>query len=77
MTPGKLPRDISGQDFSRLLTRLGFVLTRQRGSHMVFFRATPPTTLVVPDQKVLKVGLLRKLIDQAGLTLDEFIELLD
>jgi hypothetical protein len=39
-------------------------------------RADPPTTLVVPDHRVLKVGLLRKLIDQAGLGTDEFIELL-
>jgi len=76
VTPGKLPRDISGEDFARILLQLGFVLTRQRGSHMVFFRALPPTTLVVPAHKVLKIGLLRKLIDQAGLTPDEFIELL-
>jgi hypothetical protein len=43
---------------------------------MVLFRAVPPTTLVVPDHPALKVGLLRKLIDQAGITSDEFLELL-
>jgi hypothetical protein len=43
---------------------------------MVLFRADPPTTLVVPDHKTLKVGLLRKLVDQAGLTTEEFLELL-
>jgi hypothetical protein len=43
---------------------------------MVLFRAEPPTTLVVPDHKVLKIGLLRKLIDQANLTVEEFTELI-
>lgn len=43
---------------------------------MVLFRPAPPTTLVVPDHDVLKVGLLRKLIEQFGLTTEEFLELL-
>lgn len=76
MSPGKLPRNISGQDFRKAVARTGFEFRRQRGSHMVLFRAAPPTTLVVPDHDVLGPGLLRKLIDQVGLTTDEFIELL-
>jgi predicted RNA binding protein YcfA (HicA-like mRNA interferase family) len=55
---------------------VGFLFKRQRGSHIVLFREQPPTTLVVPDHDSLKVGLLRKLIDQAGLTVDEFLTLL-
>ena len=43
---------------------------------MVLFRPEPATTLIVPVHDVLKVGLLRKLIDQAGLTAEEFLELL-
>lgn len=43
---------------------------------MVLFRADAPTTLVVPDHAALKPGLLRKLIEQVGLTTEEFIELL-
>lgn len=76
MTPGRVPRNVSGQDFSRAVARIGFELRRQKGSHMVLFRAEPPTTLVVPDHKVLKIGLLRKLIDQANLTVEEFTELI-
>ena len=76
MSPGKLPRDLSGQDFARAVAAVGFVLKRQRGSHMVLFRTDPQTTLVVPDHKTLKVGLLRKLVDQAGFTTDEFLKLL-
>jgi len=42
----------------------------------VLFRSNPPKTLIVPDHPVLKLGLLRKLVDQASLTTDEFLELL-
>ena len=74
MTPGRVPRDVSGQDFIRAVQLVGFQFKRQRGSHIVLFRELPPATLVVPDHDPLKVGLLRKLIDQTGLTVDEFIE---
>ena len=76
MSRGKLPRDLSGSEFRRALARVGFEFRRQRGSHMVLHRPHPPTTLVVPDHAALKIGLLRKLIDQAQLTTDEFLELL-
>jgi len=76
VSPAKLPRNISGQDFRKAVARAGFEFRRQRGSHMVLFRAAPPTTLVVPDHDVLKPGLLRKLIEQIGLTTEEFIELI-
>ena len=76
MSPGKLPRNISGQDFRKAVARAGFEFRRQRGSHMVLFRAVPPTTLVVPDHDVLKPGLLRKLINQLGLTTEECTNLL-
>jgi predicted RNA binding protein YcfA (HicA-like mRNA interferase family) len=72
----KLPRDLSGMDFRKAVSRIGFEFKRQRGSHMVLFRAHPPTTLIVPDHGALKLGLLRKLVDQAGLTTDEFLSLL-
>jgi predicted RNA binding protein YcfA (HicA-like mRNA interferase family) len=31
----KLPAGLSGQDLKQALQRAGFVLTRQRGSHMI------------------------------------------
>ena len=76
MSPGRLPRDVSGEDFRKALARIGFEFRRQRGSHMILFRHQPPTTLVVPNHRVLKPGLLRKLVEQAGLTAEEFAELL-
>jgi predicted RNA binding protein YcfA (HicA-like mRNA interferase family) len=43
---------------------------------MVLFRADPPSTVVVPDHDVLKVGLLRRILEQAGLTTEALLELL-
>jgi predicted RNA binding protein YcfA (HicA-like mRNA interferase family) len=39
-------------------------------------REEPRTTISVPDQKELDRGTLRGIIRQAGLSVDEFIELL-
>jgi predicted RNA binding protein YcfA (HicA-like mRNA interferase family) len=76
VTPEKLPRDLSGRDFRKALERVGFVFKRQRGSHMILHREQPSATLVVPDHPALKVGLVRKLLDQAGLTSQQFLDLL-
>ncbi|MDX2140692.1 MAG: type II toxin-antitoxin system HicA family toxin [Chloroflexota bacterium] len=74
----KLPV-ISGQECRRALEKVGFVLDRQRGSHMIMRRDEPPParTVVVPDHRELDRGTLRGIIRQAGLTVDEFLALLD
>jgi predicted RNA binding protein YcfA (HicA-like mRNA interferase family) len=58
------------------LERGGFILQRQRGSHITMLRAEPFALVVVPDHKELDRGTLRAIIRQAGLSVDEFIELL-
>ncbi len=60
----------------RAVQLVGYQFKRQRGSHIVLFREQPRSMLVVPDHDPLKVGLLRKLIDQTGMTVDEFLALL-
>ena len=35
----KLPRGVSGQQMRKVLEKLGFACTRQKGSHMVLHRA--------------------------------------
>lgn len=51
-------------------------MDRQRGSHIILVREEPRTTISVPDHKELDRGTLRGIIRQAGLSVDEFIELL-
>ena len=72
----KLPTDISGRDARAALERAGFVFRRQRGSHMILRREQPYARAVVPDHRVLRPGTLRRIIADAGLTLDQFLELL-
>jgi predicted RNA binding protein YcfA (HicA-like mRNA interferase family) len=52
-----------------LLQLLGFVQTRQRGSHVVLRRGD--TGCVVPLHKEVKTGTLAGLLRQANLTIDD------
>jgi predicted RNA binding protein YcfA (HicA-like mRNA interferase family) len=67
---------ISGRACVNALTKLGFVLVRQRGSHMLIQRQEPLVTISVPDHKELDRGTLRAIIRQAGVSVDEFRNLL-
>lgn len=70
----KLPV-VSGAEAVRALERLGFVVARQRGSHIVMRRG--PSGCVVPDHRELKKGTLTGLLKQAGVDPDDFIRALD
>ena len=71
----KLPR-ISGRQAVSALQRAGFEVIRQNGSHIVIKRSDPCTQLVVPDHRELDTGTLRAIIQQADLSVDEFMKLL-
>ncbi|WP_295408549.1 type II toxin-antitoxin system HicA family toxin [uncultured Thiocystis sp.] len=70
----KLPV-VSGADVVRALERLGFAMTRQRGSHMMMRRGAEGC--VVPNHRALKIGTLVGLLKQAGVSPDDFIAALD
>ncbi|MGO9842560.1 MAG: type II toxin-antitoxin system HicA family toxin [Candidatus Acidiferrales bacterium] len=44
----KIPTDLSGQRLVRALERIGFVLKRQRGSHMILRKQNPAARVVCP-----------------------------
>ena len=68
---------ISGREAVKALGKIGYVLDRQRGSHMILRQQTPPhRRLSVPDHKEVAKGTLRAIIRQAGLTVEEFKSLL-
>lgn len=71
----KLPV-ISGQDCVKALKKAGFYFKRQEGSHIILRRDNPFAQLVVPEHKELDRGTLRAIIRQAGLGVNEFINLL-
>lgn len=69
--------DCSSRQVIRALERAGFVLVRIRGSHHIFRKPGHPTVVPVKHPaKSIPTGTLRAIIREAGLTRDEFIELL-
>jgi predicted RNA binding protein YcfA (HicA-like mRNA interferase family) len=72
----KLPTDLSGREARAALERIGFVFRRQAGSHMMLRRDQPYARIVVPDHKQLRPGTLRRIIADAGLTVEQFVALL-
>ena len=73
---GKLPTGLSGRQVRTALERAGFLFRRQRGSHMILRRDEPYARVVVPDHNQLRPGTLRKILHEAGLTVQDLVALL-
>jgi len=71
----KLPV-ISGKDAAKAFSKLGWYPHRQVGSHLVMRKEGSKITLSIPQHREIKPGLLRKFIRDAGLSVEEFCELL-
>jgi predicted RNA binding protein YcfA (HicA-like mRNA interferase family) len=63
--PPSLPR-ISGAEAVRALQKLGFIVLRQKGSHVILRRES--MGCVVPQHRELKIGTLSGVLKQAGVT---------
>ena len=70
-----LPR-ISGRECVKALEAAGFHVKRQKGSHIVLRRDDPFAQVVVPEHRELDRGTLRGIIRHAGLSVDDFVNLL-
>lgn len=71
----RLPQ-LSGEEVVRAFEKAGWNVRNQRGSHRVLTKSGEFYTLAVPMQDHIKIGLLHSLIRKAGLTVDEFLNLL-
>ncbi len=69
-------RNISGKEAAKAFSKAGWAAVRQVGSHLVMTKPGQRVNLTIPQHKELSVGTLRTLIRAAGLTVDEFLELL-
>jgi len=69
-------RRVSGEEAIRALERLGFRRVRQRGSHVILKKQTPEGAVgcVVPLHRELAIGTLHGILQQAGVTVEEFVE---
>jgi len=73
----RLP-SLSARDLIRVAERLGSVFDRQKGGHAVYRRAADHRRLVVPmrGSRDLKPGTVRGLIEDMGLSVEEFAAML-
>ncbi len=67
---------ISGKELIKALMRLGYYVRDRESSH-VHLRHSSRPPLTVPDHREVAKGTLRTIIRDAGLTKDQFIDLLD
>lgn len=72
---GKTLKLCSGSEAVRKLQKAGWSAVRQKGSHVMLTKPGYQWTLSVPQHKELGPGLLRKLLRQADLSVEEFNEL--
>ena len=71
----KLPL-LSGARAVKAFTRVGWTIARQIGSHLIMVRLGSMLILSVPMHSEIDRGTLRKLISLAGLSVEEFLDLL-
>jgi predicted RNA binding protein YcfA (HicA-like mRNA interferase family) len=71
----RLP-NISGREAVKAFSKAGWIISRQKGSHMIITKSDSTVILSVPLHDDLDRGTLRGLIGLAGLTVEEFVELL-
>lgn len=67
---------VSARECISALEKVGFYVVRQKGSHITMRRDDPFARVTIPNHKEIKKGMLRSIISQAGLTVDEFVALL-
>jgi predicted RNA binding protein YcfA (HicA-like mRNA interferase family) len=73
----KIPR-ISATQVVKTLFKIGYRFDHQTGSHVILRNTQPPfRRAVVPNRKEIPRGTLKAIIREAGLTNEEFLNLLD
>ena len=65
---------VTARRLIKIAEKLGFEFDRQKGSHAVYIRPSDKRRIVIPVHKGrdLKPGTLRGLIDDMGLSVEEF-----
>jgi predicted RNA binding protein YcfA (HicA-like mRNA interferase family) len=69
----KLPH-LSGAEVIKILSRMGFLVVRQSGSHIILRKGN--AGCVVPNHKELKTGTLAGILRQAGVSVEDFLKTL-
>ncbi len=63
----RIPRDLSGADLVKGLSKLGYAITRQTGSHLrLTCREGDEHHVTVPNHDPLRVGTLAAILDSVA-----------
>jgi predicted RNA binding protein YcfA (HicA-like mRNA interferase family) len=72
----KLPV-VSGRGLAKALVKVGYLHDHQKGSHIILRHQGPPhRRITIPDHKEIAKGTLKNIIREAGLTIEELLEVL-
>ena len=74
----KLPI-LSGRDVIKILSKQGFAVSRQKGSHIILVKESKDGKkgVVVPNHKEIDKGTLLEIIRQSGMTKEDFLKLIE
>ena len=68
---------LSAKEIIKALKRGGYIVARQRGSHVRLINpARKQWPVTVPNHKIIGRGLIRKIINDTDLSVEQFLELL-
>ena len=79
----KLSRDESGISLVKKLSKLGYIVTRQKGSHirLTITLDEHEHHITIPNHDPIKIGLLSKILNDVavclGLTREELLKLIN
>ncbi len=68
--------NISGAEAVKAFKKAGWKAIGQVGSHLMMIKSGVRVNLSVPQHKELSIGTIRSLIRKAGMSVDEFLDLL-
>ncbi|MBL0028135.1 MAG: type II toxin-antitoxin system HicA family toxin [Rhodanobacteraceae bacterium] len=58
----KLPRNLDADDLIKALSRIGYVVVRQTGSHVRLHCSGPVHAITIPNHRPLRVGTLAAIL---------------
>ena len=67
---------ISGADAVKAFEKAGWVIARQRGSHVIMLKTGHIASLSIPQHKEIAPGTLRAIIRNSGVSVEDFLTLL-
>ncbi|ADL41973.1 YcfA family protein [Caldicellulosiruptor obsidiansis OB47] len=63
------------QEIIRALKKAGFREVSQKGSHFKLKKENPTSIVIIPMHEEVARGTLKSILEQAGISLEEFLKL--